>query len=362
MAASPLLAAAPARNRIRFLAIAIFALLLLLCGRAVQLAFSGDPLSVTREAAVAAPKRADIVDRNGVLLATTVRAFALTAAPSLVWDARETTDALLAIFPDLDRAATERRLADQSRRLVFLRRALSPDQRVQVLALGLAGIGFEAENRRDYPNGALGAHVLGFTDVDLKPLAGVERGLDARIRAAGAGQVRLSLDVRMQYALETELAAAAQAAGASGAAGILLDGRSGEVFALASWPSFDPNAAGQAAEAERRDRVAGDVHELGSTIKPFIVAMALQEARDELQRIVRPFPSSGHRRQRHRRPRTDRWTLSVCATSLRVRPISVRRGWRCVWAEPGSALTLSGSGLPRRRVCNSGATRPQSRQ
>jgi cell division protein FtsI (penicillin-binding protein 3) len=140
--------------------------------------------------------------------------------------------------------------------------------------------------------------VLGFTDVDLKPLAGVERGLDAEIRAAGRNGdfVRLSLDVRMQYALETELAAAARAAGASGGAGILLDGRSGEVLALASWPSFDANEAGQASEAQRRDRVAGDVHELGSTIKPFTVAMALQESvttSRELFDLSRPFDIDG---------------------------------------------------------------------
>jgi cell division protein FtsI (penicillin-binding protein 3) len=293
---APPLAPAPARNRIRFLALAMFALLLLLSGRAVQLAFSGDPLSAARAATSAAPKRADIVDRNGVLLATTVRAYALTASPSLVWDARETAAALLAAFPELDRAATERRLADRTHTLVYLRRGLSPGERERVLALGLAGIGFEAESRREYPNGSLGAHVLGFTDVDLKPLAGVERGLDVQIRVAGTGQVRLSLDVRMQYALETELSAAARAASASGGAGILLDGRSGEVLALASWPSFDPNAAGQALEAERRDRVAGDVHELGSTIKPFTLAMALQErvtSSGEVFDLARPLDIEG---------------------------------------------------------------------
>jgi cell division protein FtsI (penicillin-binding protein 3) len=271
--------AAPARNRVRFLAIGLLAVLLLLAGRAVQLAFSGDPLAEPRRGVIAAIPRADIVDRNGVLLATTVRAYALTATPSRVWNAAETADALHRVFPELDRAATIRRLSDASRQLVYLRRSLTEEERASVHALGLAGIGFEAEDRRIYPQGALAAHVLGFTDVDLNPLAGVERGLDAQIRAAGeAGRpVRVSLDVRLQYALETELDAAARAAGASSAAGILLDARSGEALALASWPRFDPNDAGAASDSTRRDRVAGDVHELGSTIKPFTVAMALQE-------------------------------------------------------------------------------------
>ncbi|MBC7768276.1 MAG: penicillin-binding protein 2, partial [Phycisphaerales bacterium] len=220
--------AAPARNRVRALAIGIFAILLLLSGRAVQLAFSGDPLTEPRalSAATALP-RGDIVDRNGVLLATTVRAHALTATPARVWDAPAIADALRRMFPDLDRAATIRRLTDTSRRLVYLRRGLTPEQRARVHDLGLAGIGFETEHHRAYPQGALAAHALGFTDVDLNALSGVERGLDAEIRAAGAaggGAVRLSIDVRMQYALEEELSVAARAAGATGGAAILLDG------------------------------------------------------------------------------------------------------------------------------------------
>ena len=277
---APPIEAAPARARIRLLAIAVFSLLLLLAGRAVQLAFSGDPLAAPDAAhARAAIARADIIDRNGVLLATTIRAYALTAVPERVWDARETTTALLRLFPDLDRADTERRLGDRSRRLVYLRRGLTPNQRDEALALGLGGIGFETEDRRVYPQGTLAAHALGFTDVDLNALSGVERGLDAQIRAYGAEgrPIALSLDVRMQYAVEAELDRAARAANASGASAILLDGQSGETLALASWPAFDPNAAGAASNAARRDRVAGDVHELGSTIKPFTVAMALQE-------------------------------------------------------------------------------------
>lgn len=164
--------AAPARNRVRFLALTVFALLLLLAGRAVQLAFSGDPLAEPRRAGIVSIPRADIVDRNGVLLATTVRAFALTAEPRRVWNAAETADALRTIFPELDRATTIRRLSDTERQLVFLRRSLTPSQREQVTALGLGGIGFEAEDRRVYPQNTLAAHTLGFTDVDLNPQIG----------------------------------------------------------------------------------------------------------------------------------------------------------------------------------------------
>jgi len=300
VAPAPTFEAAPARNGVRFLAIGIFLLLLLLAGRAVQLAFAGDPLAQPRHApGVAVTARADIVDRNGVLLATTVRAFALTAAPSRVWDAGATANALLRLFPDLDRDTLVHRLSDKSHDLVFLRRGLSPEDRASVLNLGLAGIGFSQEERRVYPQGALAAHVLGFTDTDLKPLAGVEIGLDQNIRAGGAAghQLRLSIDVRMQYAMETELAAAAARFHASGGSAILLDGRTGETLALASWPAFDPNNVGASTDDTRRDRVAGDVHEAGSTIKPFTLAMALDDHRttpDERFDLMQPFLVDGH--------------------------------------------------------------------
>lgn len=274
------LEAAPARNRVRFLAIGVFVVLLLLAGRAVQLAFSGDPLATPRNASVAiALPRADIVDRNGVLLATTVRAWALTAEPAHVRNVVETADALMQHFPGLEREALLRRLNNTDQTTVFLQRGLTEEQRDRAVALRLPGIGAQAEHHREYPQRTLAAHVVGFTGIDLNPQAGVELGLDQEIRAAGeqGRPVRLSLDVRMQYALETELDASARAAHATSAAAILLDGRTGETLALASWPTFDPNNLARYSEDARRDRVAGDLHELGSTIKPFTVAMALQE-------------------------------------------------------------------------------------
>lgn len=291
--------AAPARNRVRFLALGLLLVLLLLAGRAVQLAFSGDPLAEPRRNIAATPvARADLLDRNGVLLATTVRAFALTATPDRVWNAPETAAALVRLFPDLDRDAVLRRLTDPTHDLVYLRRGLTPSQREAVLALGLAGVGFAQEERRVYPQGALAAQMLGFTDVDLHALSGVERGMDREIRTAGAEgrPLRISIDVRIQYALETELQAAARASGASSGAAILLDGRSGETLALASWPTFDPNEFASASADSRSDRVAGDVHELGSTLKPFTVAMALQErltASSEIFDLSRPFDVDG---------------------------------------------------------------------
>jgi len=121
------------------------------------------------------------------------------------------------------------------------------------------------------------------------------------VRARKGGPVRLSIDVRIQYALETELDGAARGAHAASAAAILLDGRTGETLALASWPTFDANEFAGASENVRSDRVAGDVHELGSTLKPFTEAMALQErltTSGELFDLSQPLCGG---RQRHRR-------------------------------------------------------------
>lgn len=275
--AIPTAEAAPARARIRILAIGALCLMALLAGRSVQLAFSGDPTdAATRGAQTQTHARADLVDRNGVLLATTVRAYAMTATPERVWNPRETAAALVRAFPDLDRAATERRLADRSKRVVYLRRGLTQTQREEVMDLGLAGVGFETEDRRVYPNGTLAGHAVGYVSRDMEALAGVERGMDGAITAAGDAPLRLSLDVRIQYAAETELARAAETSHARGGAAIVMDGRSGEVLALASWPALDPNNPGAATREEGRNRVSGDRYEMGSTIKPFTVAMALQ--------------------------------------------------------------------------------------
>ncbi|MGE3142722.1 MAG: peptidoglycan D,D-transpeptidase FtsI family protein [Hyphomonadaceae bacterium] len=271
--------------------------LLLLAGRAVQLAFSGDPSAAGRQQAAAQMPRADIVDRNGVLLATTIRAYTLTARPDRVWDAPATAAALLRQFPDLDRAATLRRLTDRSRDLVFLRRDLTERDRAAVLDLGLAGLGFENEERRVYPNGALAGHVLGYTNTDLKALAGVERGLDRRIAQGRQAPVRLSIDARIQHAAEAELDAAARISRAEGGAVIVLDGRTGETLALASWPALDPNRFASASAAAQRNRASGERYEMGSTIKAFTVATALElglARMDESFDLASPMIVDGH--------------------------------------------------------------------
>lgn len=283
-AGARVLEAAPARRRIRALAILFLAAFAVLGARAVQLALSEPPSRAAAAPAQAITQRADLVDRNGVLLAATLPSWTLAANPREVWDAPDVARRLAEALPGLDRAATERRLADTSRQLVYLRRGLTERQRAQIFALGLPGVVFEADRRRVYPHGALAAHALGHTDSAFAGVAGAEQGLQpAILRAGAAGRpVALSLDVRVQHALEAELAAGIARTQAAGAAGIVLNGRTGEVLAIASLPDFDPNAPPPLEAPNRAARATGVLYEMGSTLKPFTAIAALEAG------LVRP--------------------------------------------------------------------------
>lgn len=276
---APVIEAAPAARRINRMLAVMLAVFVVLGARAVQLSFAGAPESARAAAPAPTPNhpvRADIVDRNGLLLATTLPGFILAAEPAKIWDPATAARRLAAALPGLDAAETERRLRSD-RKLVYLKRGLTASQRRAAHDLGIAGVTFESEERRVYPNGALAGHALGFVDRDQAGLAGVERALDADIRrAAAAGRpFALSIDLRVQYALESELADAAWGAKAKGGAAVILDGRTGETLALASWPQVDPNTPAAGAESARLNRAAGAVYEMGSTLKPFTAAMGL---------------------------------------------------------------------------------------
>jgi cell division protein FtsI (penicillin-binding protein 3) len=262
-------------------AFALMAVFLGLAARATQLAVAGDPLAKpqNRNGEPVELLRADIVDRNGALLATTLPSYALVATPANVWDVPATARALAAMFPDLDAATLERRMGEKGMQVVYLKRDLSPHQRDAVFEKGLAGISFRQETTRVYPQGDLAAHLLGGVNSTRHGIAGVESGLDQEILRAGAAgkPVRLSIDVRVQHALEAELEKAIAVAHAQGGgAGLVVSARTGEILAMASAPTFNPNAPPAPDNPRRLNRAAGAVYEMGSSLKPFTVAMGLE--------------------------------------------------------------------------------------
>ena len=256
--------------------VSVFAILFALVGlRGISVALgSGEVRDTVAAAEHEAHIRAEIHDRNGELLATSVSVYSLFADPRAIWNADDVAEALAGVFPDMDQTEITARLENRARAFVWIKRGLTPRQRQAVFELGVEGLGFRVERQRAYPRGMQAGHVLGHTDVDGIGQMGIELALDERLRARDE-PVRLTLDSGVQYVLEAELQAAADAYDIIGAAGIVLHARTGEVRALASWPQFDPNRPRLAAETSRLNRATGAVYELGSVFKPLTIAAAL---------------------------------------------------------------------------------------
>lgn len=225
--------------------------------------------------AAGVPLRADLVDREGRLLAVNLTHYTLSLETRDVWSKRDTRAALLGALPQLTPRQMDRALA--AKRRAFVIGGLTPAERARVHALGLPGVVFEPEERRVYPLGPLAAHLIGYTEKGGKSLAGAERALQDDILKSGAEgkPVALSIDVRVQAALEEEMAAAAADFQPNGAVGIITNIHTGEIIALASWPDFDPNFQQRATPNEKLNRAAAAVFEMGSTFKAFTVAIGL---------------------------------------------------------------------------------------
>lgn len=249
----------------------------MISARLVQFGLEGGGARASDAVAVAdLPPRADIVDRSGAALAQTFDAYAIAVRPrQIVGDPRELATAIAEILPSGDRAAIYGALTHKGKFRYLDRRVLPADAR-RVLALGEPAIVLEREPERLYPNLELGAHVLGFTDIDGVGAAGVERALEERITGRRGEALALSIDSRVQQAVEGELLRAMTKFKAIGAAGIVLDANTGEVIAMASLPAFNPNAPANSPLDTRFNRATQGVYELGSTFKAFTVAMGFE--------------------------------------------------------------------------------------
>ncbi len=228
--------------------------------------------------------KTEIADRNGIVLAVNLGTAALYGKTSWIADAAGTARALSGVLPDLDIAGTAERLS-VPQRYVSIRRHVTPDEQYAILRLGIPGLVFEPAQRRVYPMGNLAAHVVGFSDSDGNGLAGIERQFDSELRSR-RGPLALSLDVRVQHVLRTELKKAMTAHRAAGAAGIVLDSANGEVVAMVSLPDFDPNRSQKAASELQFNRATLGIYEMGSTFKILSTALALESGAVTLSDMV----------------------------------------------------------------------------
>ena len=242
--------------------------------------------SISQDAVATA--RPDILDRIGEIIATYIKTPSLFAEPRKIIDVDEAVELLTAVLPDLDASEVRERLSSK-RGFVWLKREITPAQQREIHRLGIPGVGFLTENKRVYPNGPTVSHEIGYVNIDNQGIAGIEKWLDgqglAALHMAGLATdqlqrpVELAVDLRVQYALREELAAAREKFKAKASAGIIADVNTGEVVAMVSEPDFDPNNPRIANDPDHLNRLTTGVYEMGSTFKALTLAMALDSGR-----------------------------------------------------------------------------------
>ena len=288
--------AAKARARVGFAVLAFALVYAVLAGRLVMFAIGADSHSAARTGSrdAIATARPDIVDRNGEILATDVKAPSLFGEPRRIIDKDEAIELLTATLPDLDTTEVRERLSSR-KGFVWLKREITPKQQQAIHRLGIPGIGFLRENKRVYPTGASVAHLIGLVNIDNQGIAGMEKWLDnnglADLHRAGFATdrlqrpVELSIDLRVEHALRDELMKAKEKYKAKAASGLVSNVRTGEIVALVSLPDFDPNNPKEAHDPDRINRLTTGVFEMGSTFKALTLAMALDSGKANLNTL-----------------------------------------------------------------------------
>ena len=226
--------------------------------------------------------RADIVDRNGVVLATSVPVMSAFVNPRLLIDTSEAAKKIISALPEFKYEEMKTKL-DSDRSFVWIKRGMTPREYNLVNRLGIPGLEFQGEERRIYPQGQAGAHVVGYDSIDNQGLGGIERFFDQQLQS---GQpVQLSIDLRLQRMVEEELARAVKKFSAIGAQSIVMDVTNGEILAMASLPTYDANNARTITNEALFNRATLGVYEQGSTFKIFNTAMALDTGRVTLSSV-----------------------------------------------------------------------------
>ncbi len=258
--------------------------------------------------------RGKIFDRNGIVLASSLPARAVWAAPEQV-EATPAQLVQLARLLKVGETTLRARLADSDRTFVYLKRQVEPDIAAQIAALDIPGIYQQREYKRHYPEGETIAHVVGFTNVEDSGQDGIELAkntvlagepgsrrvirdrLGRVIEDIGAtrephngSDLALSIDAKIQYLAFDAMREAVREHKAKAGAAVVLDVRTGEILALTNWPTYDPNSRGQLTGAQLRNRVLTDTFEPGSTMKPFTAALALELGQVRPDTVIQTAP------------------------------------------------------------------------
>ena len=287
--------------RLGLLAVGFTAVFLAIGGKLAYLATKPDPQSLRRAASEAVSRaRPDIVDRNGEILATDVKVMSVFAEPKRIIDKDEAVELLTAALPDVNARELRERLSSK-KGFVWVKRGITPKEKDEVFRLGLPGISFLPESKRIYPNGFDAAHVVGYTDIDNKGIAGIEKYIDGqgladlsdagfRLDQTDLTPVKLSLDLHVTHAVRDEVAKGVELFHAAAGAAAIMDVNTGEMIAYASVPDYDPNnptdPKNDARDLSRINRLNVGRYEMGSTFKAISIAMAMEAGKVNLNTRV----------------------------------------------------------------------------
>ncbi|MEQ1706381.1 MAG: penicillin-binding protein 2 [Rickettsiales bacterium] len=221
-------------------------------------------------------QRGNIVDRNGVLLATSLMTASVYVNPKEIKNAADAARKLSKTL-SLDEKTLLNRLKS-GKSFVWIERNLTPKEQYKVNSLGIPGLYFQPEEKRVYPYGNALSHMLGYVGVDNKGLAGIERQFDRRLRETTLNNepLILSVDSRLQSLLRSEMSAAVREYNAIGATGIIMEIGSGEILSMVSLPDFDPNKSAKVSDDSKFNRATLGLYEMGSTFKSFTMAAGLE--------------------------------------------------------------------------------------
>ena len=274
-------------------------------------------------------ERADIVDRNGAVLATSVPVMSAFVNPRLLLDPQDAAKKIVSALPDLKYDDVRTKL-EEDKTFVWVKRGLSPREHDRVNRLGIPGLEFQAEERRLYPQGTAAAHILGYASVDNSGLAGVERYFDQQLQSGET--VQLAIDLRLQRLVEREIARAVEKFSAIGATAIVMDATNGEILAMASLPTYDPNSAKTITNEALFNRAT-----LGR-LRAGLDVQDLQHGDGARHRQGERSPRCSTRRRRSRSTASPSTTItpsagrSMSPSCSSSRPTSPRPRWRWRWA------------------------------
>lgn len=233
----------------------------------------------TRECTVPCA-RADILDRNGEIIATNIPTISVYAIPTDIIDVDAAVAGLASVFPDIKKSELFDKLKTQ-KKFVWIKRHISPNQKNLVLSLGIPGVCFLNTEHRVYPNKNLCSHIIGFTDVDNNGISGLEKSLDDTLKK-NDDPIELSVDIRVQNAVRDEIIRAVETFKALGGAALVMRVKTGEIISMVSYPDFDPNLIKSSNGKENFNVLVNSALEPGSSAKILNTAFALEKGHFKL--------------------------------------------------------------------------------